>query len=816
MPMSEYEITLVNEAKKGKKKSLDRLCDAFHKRLVETVEKELGNRDKAEAIITKVCEKIKVQIKSIQNPADFENMILSMTQAECANYPRNAPGGKTGGAAATSFTEEKNDRAKAKLNSPNAPFAAAPAPAAKPFEPERKPVPAPAPVVPERKPAEPYPKAPEHKEEARGDAYRRDERDYGREPEPYRRDERDYDRRQEPYRRDERDYDRRSDPYRRDDRDYDRRSDLYRRDDRDYDRRSDPYRRDDRDYDRRPDPYRRDDRDYDRRPDPYRRDERDYDRRPDPYRRDDRDYDRRSDPYRRDDRGTYADEKPRERKEPAIKPAAYRPPELDMDEPVTRLYGIDKPHESAEPSTKSFDTAPHAAAKPAEEVFKPEPKPEPAPAAVPVKPESKPEPAPAAVPVKPEPKPEPAPAAVPVKPETKPEPKPAVPPYQPPRNIAEAFADSRRMPSSPAVKPQTPAVPSAPKPAAQPFRPAGQNIAQPVAQPFRPAGQNVAKPAAQPFRPAGQNVAQPAAQPFRPAGQNVAQPAAQPFRPAGQNVAQPAAQPFRPAGQNVAQPAAQPFRPAGQNVAQPAAQPFRPAGQKVAKPVSNYQPAQTPFAGAASNTAFAAQNRANANNAASPYRPPVQRNPQPSPYPQYPAAQNKPQQNANSWSFPQNPIEDDAKTQLLIEEPGKDTMIGKSKAADPKGSGELLFKPDAVSGAPASKSGSAHIETDNTPKVGLLVCTRGANAGSNFSLKAGKNRIGITDDCDIRITDDSLTADCSFEISFDERREMFSLVPGKIASKLFLNNEYVDSSIFMQPHDTVRIGDSEFLLVSYK
>lgn len=97
----------------------------------------------------------------------------------------------------------------------------------------------------------------------------------------------------------------------------------------------------------------------------------------------------------------------------------------------------------------------------------------------------------------------------------------------------------------------------------------------------------------------------------------------------------------------------------------------------------------------------------------------------------------------------------------------------------------------------------------------MLVCTRGDDAGKNFPLKAGVNRIGVTDDCDVVINDNTLTANHNFEVVYDERRDNFSLRPGRMASKLFLNNEYVDSSIFMQAHDTIKTGKSEFMLVVF-
>ena len=102
---------------------------------------------------------------------------------------------------------------------------------------------------------------------------------------------------------------------------------------------------------------------------------------------------------------------------------------------------------------------------------------------------------------------------------------------------------------------------------------------------------------------------------------------------------------------------------------------------------------------------------------------------------------------------------------------------------------------------------------DNAAMVGMLVCTKGGEMGENFALKAGRNSIGISSDCDIVIKDSTLTEEHDFEIVYDEQRKHFSLVPGKVSSKLFLNNEYVDSAVFMRAHDTIRSGQSEFLLV---
>ena len=86
--MSDYELSLVVEAKKGKKKAFDRLYDSFHKKVNDVVYSELGDRSRADTIQRAVFEKLKVQIKNLDNPAGFENLVLGLTAAECKNYPK--------------------------------------------------------------------------------------------------------------------------------------------------------------------------------------------------------------------------------------------------------------------------------------------------------------------------------------------------------------------------------------------------------------------------------------------------------------------------------------------------------------------------------------------------------------------------------------------------------------------------------------------------------------------------------------------------------------------------------------------------------
>ena len=398
------------------------------------------------------------------------------------------------------------------------------------------------------------------------------------------------------------------------------------------------------------------------------------------------------------------------------------------------------------------------------------------------------------------------------------------------------------------------------------------------------------------------------------------------------------AAPFRPAAQNNA-PAA-PFRPAAQNNA-PAA-PFRPAAQNNAANVSPFRPV-TQNNGVAMSADRAVQQREwHANNRfeqsdTTPGVKPAHRAPEPNrnrasanpiefrsvnmgnatPRVNVPPTpvQNTPQQSndrngqdlsrpiqQNPWRAPLQQVEDNSKTELLVEEPKADTptppddsfrgdaktellteepkeeekaapdnQTGDAKtellteelkselpqeepktellaehpdktpfvepktellpetktermpqpqtdpAPEPKTvpDGELLFKPDQDQHPAEAKAPEPPVHL-NAPKVGLLVCVKGENAGENFSLYTGRNRVGVSGYCDVQIKDASLTEDYNFEIIYDEKRESFSLLPGKLSSRLFVNDNYVDSAVFIQSHDTLRTGNSAFLLVSFQ
>ena len=112
MSMSEYELSLVAEAKKGKKKAWDRLYDSCHKTLCDVIEREIGDRSRAETILGAVFGNLKAQIKLMADPAQFESMAIQATIAECKNYPRvDKPADASGATQFAAYESPKNKAA---------------------------------------------------------------------------------------------------------------------------------------------------------------------------------------------------------------------------------------------------------------------------------------------------------------------------------------------------------------------------------------------------------------------------------------------------------------------------------------------------------------------------------------------------------------------------------------------------------------------------------------------------------------------------------------------------------------------------------
>lgn len=306
------------------------------------------------------------------------------------------------------------------------------------------------------------------------------------------------------------------------------------------------------------------------------------------------------------------------------------------------------------------------------------------------------------------------------------------------------------------------------------------------------------------------------------AGQNN-EPAAAPQRRSEPQNDMSAAVPFQAVVRNHA-PAAQPPRPAVSSDPS-AAVPFRPV-------VLNHQPvdhAQRPAAPKDASLDNRPQRGAEYLPNRSANEPvvfrPLNMGDAPQPSPQKAVKYDRRAEGSNVMPIPRIQNADESQTELLNEE-SKTELLSEGRSVTFEGEpqtellpqnrtehetvtqGELLFKPDEKPQTSASIGA--------VPKVGLLVCVKGEDTGENFSLHAGVNRVGISEACDVSIKDPSLTENEYFEIVYDERRESFSLNPHHLLSRLFINDICADSPIFLGAHDTIRVGSTTLMLVSFQ
>ena len=99
---------------------------------------------------------------------------------------------------------------------------------------------------------------------------------------------------------------------------------------------------------------------------------------------------------------------------------------------------------------------------------------------------------------------------------------------------------------------------------------------------------------------------------------------------------------------------------------------------------------------------------------------------------------------------------------------------------------EQVAKSRKTVGKFTSSSGSEATE----PTVGWLVCVKGAYYGQSFSLHGGKNKVGRSQEFDIRLlNDESVSRSSVAAIIFDTKEATFSIVPGDSDSHCYLDGE---------------------------
>ena len=122
---------------------------------------------------------------------------------------------------------------------------------------------------------------------------------------------------------------------------------------------------------------------------------------------------------------------------------------------------------------------------------------------------------------------------------------------------------------------------------------------------------------------------------------------------------------------------------------------------------------------------------------------------------------------------------------------------------------EDLLKQLKKSGRTVGKFTSADGEKIE-PVVGWVVCVKGAYYGQSFALHSGKNKIGRSQEFDVRLlNDDSVSRSCVASIVFDTKAASFSILPGESDSLCYVNGEALYDRRTLTGYEQIELGDSE-------
>ena len=96
------------------------------------------------------------------------------------------------------------------------------------------------------------------------------------------------------------------------------------------------------------------------------------------------------------------------------------------------------------------------------------------------------------------------------------------------------------------------------------------------------------------------------------------------------------------------------------------------------------------------------------------------------------------------------------------------------------------------------------------PTVGWVVCVKGPYYGQSFRLHSGKNKIGRSQEFDVRLlNDDSVSRSCVASIVFDTKNSAFSIIPGDSDSLCYVSGEALYGRRALTGYEQIELGDSE-------
>ncbi|HUK89921.1 MAG TPA: FHA domain-containing protein [Blastocatellia bacterium] len=98
--------------------------------------------------------------------------------------------------------------------------------------------------------------------------------------------------------------------------------------------------------------------------------------------------------------------------------------------------------------------------------------------------------------------------------------------------------------------------------------------------------------------------------------------------------------------------------------------------------------------------------------------------------------------------------------------------------------------------------------------VGWVVCVSGPNAGRDYPVRPGVNRIGRAPHLEILIVGDaSVSREAHAIIGYSPKSNAFDLEPGRSTRCAYLNGNQVDSPKAITPYDRIQLGETELVFV---
>ena len=106
--------------------------------------------------------------------------------------------------------------------------------------------------------------------------------------------------------------------------------------------------------------------------------------------------------------------------------------------------------------------------------------------------------------------------------------------------------------------------------------------------------------------------------------------------------------------------------------------------------------------------------------------------------------------------------------------------------------------------------------SNESPIVGWLVCVKGEYQGQGFELKSGQNYIGRAQNMNIALAREaSVSRHRHAVITFDPTKNIFYIQQGESSGLTYLNGNLVMAHIQLNEYDKIRLGNAEFVFVSF-